>query len=174
MPPFDVAAMIAEDDTMNGKGLRPFRFGYNHLVSIDPQNSGSWITLSNGDRIWRLLIQSPDAFSINLGFSYFNLPVDAKMYVFSTDRQTVYGAFTHQNNNADNVFATDLVPGSAIIVEYFEPAHVSGQGGFVINRVTHAYHDVFGVLNSTRGFGDAGNCQFNSVCSLSAGWEEQI
>lgn len=173
MPGFDVAAMIAEDDTINGKGLRPYRFGYNHSVSLDPQNSGAWMTLPNGDRLWRLMIQSPGAFSINLGFSYYELPVDAKLFVFSADRKTVYGAFTHQNNNEEHVFATDLIPGSAIIVEYFEPSHVNSQSSFVIDRVTHAYRDVFGIINE-KGFGDAGSCQFNSVCPLSAGWEEQI
>jgi hypothetical protein len=42
MPSFDVNAMLAEDDTMNIKGVRPYRFGYSHSVAINNYSHGVW------------------------------------------------------------------------------------------------------------------------------------
>ena len=173
MPTFDVDAMLLEDETLNIKGNGPYRFGKNFDVNLNPNNSGSWFTYPNGDRLWQLQISSTDAYSINLQFSYYQLPPDAEMFVYNHNRTMVIGAFTHLNNQDDHLFATDLVQGDQIIVEYFEPKHVSGMGSFNISTVTHAYRNIFSE-DFTKGFGTSGSCQNNVACPLASGWEDQI
>ncbi len=173
MPGFDVDAMLLEDETLNQKGNGPYRFGKNFDVDFNLNNAGSWFTYPNGDRLWQLEISSTNAYSINLQFGYFNIPPDAELFVYNTSRTMVIGAFTHLNNQEDGLFATDLVQGAQIIVEYFEPMQVRGMGAFNISRVTHAYRNIFSE-EFVKGFGTSGSCQNNVACPLSAGWEDQI
>lgn len=173
MPGFNPAAMLLEDETLNQKGNGPYRFGKNFDVNLNLNNSGSWFSYPNGDRLWQLAISSTNAYSINLQFGYYNLPPDAELFVYNASRTMVIGAFTHLNNQEDGLFATDLVQGDKIIVEYFEPAQVSGMGAFSISTVTHAYRNIFSD-EFTKGFGTSGICQFNVACPLSTGWEDQV
>lgn len=41
---------------------RPHLYGRAFNVNINFSNSGTWDTLSNGDRIWRLRVVCPDAY----------------------------------------------------------------------------------------------------------------
>jgi hypothetical protein len=173
MPAFDPTAMLLEDETLNQKGNGPYRFGKNFDVNLNQSNAGSWFTYANGDRLWQLEISSTNAYSINLQFSYYHLPPDAEMFIYNKTKSMVIGAFTHLNNQEDGLFATDLVQGDKIVVEYFEPVQVRGLGAFNISTVTHAYRNIFSE-EFTKGFGTSGACQFNTACPLSTGWEDQI
>lgn len=173
MASFDVDAMLTEDEMLNGKGQGPYRFGKNFDVAYDRFNSGRTQTIPGLGEIWQLRIHSADAFSINLQFSYFRIPEGSELFIYNLSRSMVIGAFTSVNNQEDFLFATDLVQGDEIILEYFEPATVPFPGAFTLSTITHAYRNLFSE-EFTRGFGDSGNCQFNTACSLSAGWEDQI
>ncbi|MCL1937725.1 MAG: hypothetical protein FWF52_04935 [Candidatus Azobacteroides sp.] len=65
MPSLDMKRIIQEDNEEESKGLPP-RFGYKLKVDYNLDNSGEWTVLSNGDRVWRLIISCPGALSINL------------------------------------------------------------------------------------------------------------
>lgn len=99
-----------------------FRFGIDIDVNMGLNNSGTWDTLKNGDKIWRLKIFSKGAFSVNLIYDDFWLPEGAQFFVYNEDKSMILGAFTSDvSNNSYNKFSTDLVKGEAIILEYFEP-----------------------------------------------------
>ena len=170
MPSFDLAALQAED-AINDTHKGPWRFGYNHFVNLGLTNSGNWTTLENGDRLWRLGIRSANAMTINLAFNNFYLPEGAKLFLYNADRTHVIGAFTNKNNQADKEFGADLINGSSVIVEYFEPAAVAGQGTFNLFRVTHGYRSL--KEHALRSYGDAGNCQINVNCTLGNNWQDQ-
>lgn len=175
MEPLDVATLIAEDETGNVKG-NAFRFGKDIDVDLNLNNAGLWQTLKNGDRVWRLGIQSRGAYSINLIFSDFFMPEGAKMFVYNADKSMVIGAFTSFNNKEHGKFSTTVVEGDHIIIEYFEPAAVRNQGRIAVNKVIHAYRNIFfGKRNGeARDFGDSGSCNNNVNCPVSAGWENQV
>jgi hypothetical protein len=172
-PLFDVEALNLEDETLNQKGYGPYRFGKNFSVNLNPANTGIWSTFPNGDRLWQLEIFSPNAYSINLQFSYYKLPPEATMYIYNESKTMVLGAFTDINNQEDGLFATDLVKGDKIMVEYFEPYQVKGLGAFNISTITHAYRNLFSD-EFNRDFGTSGNCQNNVACPIASGWEDQI
>ncbi len=175
MPTVEVATLMMEDETRNVKG-NSYRFGKDLDVNLNLSNSGIWQTLKNGDRVWRLGIKSTNAYSINLIFSQFYMPAGAKMFVYNADKSMVIGAFTNFNNKDHGKFSTDVVQGDHIILEYFEPAAVTGMGRIEVSKVIHAYYNVFfgNDGNSGRSFGQSGSCNNNVVCPLSVGWENQI
>jgi hypothetical protein len=53
LPSIDRYALEQEDKEDEAKGMLP-RFGFPHEVNYNLENSGEWITLSNGDKLWRL------------------------------------------------------------------------------------------------------------------------
>lgn len=127
MPRVDLAKIIEEDSAESMVGIPP-RFGYPIDVDFNLNNSGTWIDLPNGDRIWQLGIRSEGALSINLLYDNFWLPEGAKFFVFSEDRKHSIGAMTSVNNKGEkeNVqgFATGLIYGESIVLEYYLPKGV--------------------------------------------------
>lgn len=170
LPAFDLSSLQAED-AINDKSKGPFRFGYNHNVNFSLNNSGTWITLPNGDRLWQLYIKSPGAVSMNLAFDNFFMPEGAKLFVYSADKSIVIGAFTTLNNQDDKAFATDLIAGDAIVLEYYEPQSVTNQGHIQLFRVTHGYRSYKDYLG--KAFGSSGSCQENINCPLGDNWQNE-
>lgn len=177
MPAFDLAALLAED-AINDQSKGPFRFGFNHMVNIG-LNNGTWTTLANGDRLWQMEVTSVGAQTINLAFDDFYMPEGGKLFIYNTTKTFVMGAFTNQNNQEDKQFATDLIPGDAIVLEYFEPAKVANQGRINLFRVTHGYRGVddyvrnFTGAGDEKNFGGSGSCQINVNCSLGTNWQNE-
>jgi lysyl endopeptidase len=67
----DMEAVHLEDAENDEKG-KPYRVGINIPVSYNMLNSGTWIELPNGDKIWRMGIRIPGATGLSL---YFSSPV---------------------------------------------------------------------------------------------------
>ncbi|MDR0763302.1 MAG: hypothetical protein LBF01_02250, partial [Bacteroidales bacterium] len=98
LPYLDMETIYREDKDREEKKLPP-RFGYRHPVHFTLNNSGQWITLPNGDNLWKLDIYCPEALSINLLYDKFHIPERAKFFVYSSDKKQSIGAFTSINNN---------------------------------------------------------------------------
>ncbi|MDF1544758.1 MAG: PKD domain-containing protein [bacterium] len=169
----DRPTLLAEDE-IDKKFGTPLRFGFPHDVSYNLENSGVWETLPNGDRLWNLRLECPEAYSINLVYDDFHLPEGAKFYLYSEDRSMVIGAFTARNNKADRVFSTSPVKGDVCILEYYEPAEVDFPGTISISRIVHAYHNLFSRNFAEKaGFGSSGSCNNNVNCPEGAGWQDE-
>jgi hypothetical protein len=168
LPRVDVAALLEEDAKEEGKNI-PYRFGYPMEVNFNLDNSGTWETLPNGDRVWRLKIESNGAYSINFIYNDFWLPEGGKFFIYNEDKSEVIGAFTNRNNNENGEFATGLVRGSAMILEYFEPAIVSSKGFISVSTVVHGYKNLF-----ADDFGQSGSCNINVMCSQGEPWSNEI
>jgi len=167
----DVEKLKQEDLVLDEKKDIPWRFGENIDVNINPGNAGRWDYLDNGGRIWRTAVFSKGAYSINLTFDDYKLPQGAQLYVYNHERTMVIGAFTDFNNQDDNYFATTLVHGEHIIIEYYEPANVEFPGRLNLGMVTHAYRNPYDFVKA---FGQSGSCNLNVVCQEAEGWEQQI
>ena len=167
----DVQQLLAQDSVNDNNKDIPWRFGWNLYVSYDMANSGVWDVLPNGGRLWRLAIKCPGALSINLTFDNYRLPPGATFFEYNADRSQVIGAFTDFNNREDSAFATTLVKGEEIIMEYYEPKGSAFKGQVHLNRVTHGYRDAFTYAKS---FGSSGSCNNNVHCPEAANWQNQV
>jgi hypothetical protein len=172
LPAVDVATLMQEDAARAAQGLKgPSRFGFTHATDYTLQNSGSWFTMPNGDRIWRLQLHCPEALSINLQFSTYVIPEGARMFLYN-EAGTVRGSFTAQSNPGHTAFGTAPLEGDRITVEYIEPPAVAGQGSLTISQVIHGYC-LFGKSND-RSFGDSGPCNVNTICPEGDNWRQEI
>lgn len=171
MPPIDPEAIAARDAQTAASGAKgPFWFGYNHAVDLGLDNSGIWQTLSNGDRVWRLGIACPEAYSINFEFHEFVIPDGAQVFVYN-EAEDVLGAFEANSNPGQHQLGVDLLAGDRITIEYVEPARVAGQGRLRVGQVTHGYRDLFG---QDRALGESGSCNNNVICPVGDPWRDQI
>jgi hypothetical protein len=176
LPAFDLDAICQEDKVDEQNGIPP-RFGYRHSVNYNLTNSGTWTTLSNGDKIWQLEIYSPGALSINLLYDKFWLPEGTKFFVYSSNRKHSIGAFTSVNNkgNTKNIqgFATGLIYGDKVILEYYLPQNVEVQGVISIAYVVHGYRYIVLPESTEAGYGESGSCQVNVNCSEGQNWQNE-
>jgi len=150
---------------------QPLRFGKAISVDINLQNSGSWETLADGSRIWRLELTTEGAFSTNIIFKKFKLPIGATLHVVSTTEEAYLGAFTALNNKEDLQMATGPLAGDSFILEYFEPKEVIGAGVIELESVVHAYRNFFGKGEKN---GRSGLCNVNTICPEGNEWRDQI
>lgn len=161
MESVDVGALMAEDVFNDKIKDQPWRFGKDLFVNLNPENSGVWNVLKNGDRLWRLGISSKGALSINLTFDKYKLPEGASMFIYNQNQSVVLGSFTSANNQKDRYFAVSPISGESIIIEYYEPAHTKFQGEINLWRVTHGYRDI---NLYQKAFESSGICNVNAIC----------
>ena len=171
MPSFDMARVAAEDAENDGvKGI-PWRFGYSHPVNLGLED-GIWTVLENGDRVWRMLISSPGAISLNFIFDDFFMPEGGSLYLYSDDREDLLGAYTSIQNQDNRMLGTWLVYGDKVWLEYYEPQNVYGMGSINISNITHGYRNA-DKRSQEKGLNDSGDCMLDVDCNVGDDWQAQ-
>jgi lysyl endopeptidase len=168
MPGFNLEALKKEDAINDPGKNKPWRFGYEFMVDHNLGNSGSWHTLQNGDRIWRIRFTSEGAKTMNFLFSDFYMPQGATIYLYSQDHSDILGAYDARQNNPERVLGTWLVKGSDVYIEYYEPAAVAGQGRLEIFKVVHGYrtHSEGFLKAPDDGLNNSGDCNYDVDCYI--------
>ena len=165
-PKLDMEKIAKEDEEDELYDMPP-RFGYSHFVNYDLDNSGTWFELPNGDKLWQLEVVCPDALSVNFCYDKFWVPEGGKFFVYSKDRKHTIGAFTSRNNKGDreNIrgFATGLIYGDNVVLEYYQPKEVTADAIISIAKVVHGYRYF--------GFGASGDCMVNVNCYEGQNWQ---
>ena len=164
MSEVDVEGLFREDAQ---PGNKPFRYGYKQDVNFTTSNSGVWHILENGDALWRLTIESSDAYAIRLFFNELDIPEGAMLHVYGNNTEEFFGGYTYMNN--DSFFSTPLVPGDKCTVEYFEPITALYNGNIEIINIIHDYRDFYTIISGSRD-----ECGTNVVCSEAAAYQESI
>ena len=151
------------------------QFAYDFSVNIDVKAS-SWVDSISIGEIYRLKIKSDGAKSLNLIFSKYHLPSGAKLFIYSSDKKSLIGAFTSNNNSESGVLPTTPIYGDEIVIEYFEPCYARSQGKLMIGKVNH---DFVGIVanpdtrqrDNEYGYGFSGPCMVDVNCSEGADWQ---
>jgi len=176
MPFLDMLKIEQEDAEDNLNGVPP-RFGFPHETNFTLENSGEWIELPDGDKIWRLQIYCPYATSINLLYDHFWLPEGAKFFIYNNDYKEQLGAFTSKNNKGKKEemrgFATGLIFGDNITLEYYLPKEVEDMGIISVSHVVHGYRFFTMQEDLGRGFGDSWSKHININCPKGAAWQKE-
>jgi len=165
----NITALKNEDATIDHTGTAPWRFGYNNETQLGFENSGSWHTLPNGDRVWLLELACKNALTINLTFTNLDIPEGNGLFVYNPSKDFILGKFT-ENHVYKGVLGTELVPGSRVVVEYFVPKN-NPQGYVNISRVTHGYRTA--EEYSEKAFGSSGACNMNVNCADGLPWQQE-
>ena len=164
LPYLDNAKLFqASADEMEEGKLKPLRFAESIPVCLNTENSGEWITY-NDHKIWTVEIRSPGAKSLNLIFDHYHIPDNARLFVYSEDKEHLIGAFTSENNKSSGILATVPVKGDHIIVQYEEPFDADFDGELSIGNVNHDFIGILNLKADRRPRGISGSCNVNVNC----------
>jgi len=171
LPAPDVWVLMAEDNSREA-GV-PERMGISIPADFNILNSGEWLTSENGTRVWHLKLTAEGAIGLGLYFSHYQLEPGARLYVYSADKSHIIGAFTDANNAPGGLFATEVVKGDCIIIEYSGPAGSRERPPFEISSVLYVYRPMLfpGDARNTQG---AGSCQVNTACPEGNEYRDEI
>ncbi len=153
-------------DPLAGKFSSDYRlqFGYAVDTNINVLQLGKWDTLSNGDKICRIKIHCINAYSVNLIFDNFWLAPGSELFIYNEDTSVILGAFVPElNNHKHRKFATDIVKGSSIIIDYYEPSYSPGSI-LNISKVIYGFVDIFS------GTGLSAPCNVDVNCPIGDAW----
>ncbi|NPA68880.1 MAG: T9SS type A sorting domain-containing protein [Chlorobi bacterium] len=169
LPELDNKKLLAEAIENESKD-KPWQFGKNIFIDIDFKSLAFADSLPQGV-LYRLKIISKGALTLNLKFSEFKIPEKAVLYIYNSDKSDIIGGFTSANMQKSETFATSLIKGDKIILEYFEPYKSDFSGKLVIGRVTHGFR---GVGEANKSFGSSGDCNMNVACPDADDWQDQV
>lgn len=171
----DVASAIIEDEEGDQKGA--YRIGLNIPLDFSIQNSGTWMELENGDKIWRLGIRAPEAMAITLYFgSPVQIPEGGKLHAYNGRKSQYIGAYTA---NTPGFQAMEMIQGDFITLEYFMPAGSTELPTIEISEMAYIYRGVedrVGVFIDgwSQDLNRADACQVDVACTPEInGWEAQ-
>ncbi len=134
------------------------QFAFKTDVNIDIAKEASSVV--DGENIvYRLIINSENAKSLNLIFTSLHLPDNAKVYLFRPDGGEIYGAYTNRSFSGD-VFATTPVSGDSIMIQCEVPVSSADSFSATISAVNVGFDELRLLPNS----GKASFCETDMVC----------
>jgi lysyl endopeptidase len=166
----DRERLLAEDRKPGRSPQRPgpLRFAITEDVDFTVDNSGTWRDLEDG-RLWRLIIQSPQAVSQNLGFTRFDMPQGSKLWIYDPEQKRVEGPYTAQHRSRHGRLWTPIIEGDEIVVEIFVPKGLPNPA-IVIGKVNKGYR----VLGKGGAEKSHGACNNDVICPEGDPWRDQI
>jgi hypothetical protein len=146
-------------------------------VNYTLENSGEWVDLDDGGRVWKLEIKADNALGLFIFYKNFFLPNGARLFVYDENQKQLLGGYTYLNNSNSGKFMTGMIEGETAVIEYFEPWYAKGQGRFEINRIMQAYDrekivSDYPFQNYT-GFGESLPCHTNVNCEIGDDFDDQ-
>jgi len=167
----DIIALKAEDAIVEAQKIGPWRFGHNNYVNLNMNNSGTWMNLQNGGKVWRLKLTCENALTVNLTLDNVVIPEGNELYVYNPQKDFILGKFTSYHLY-EGELGTELVPGNTAIVEYYvAPENINSIAQLNINTVTHGYRTANEFQE--KAFGSSGNCNMNANCDDADPWDLQ-
>ena len=173
IPSPDVSLLRKADDEQGKAGL-PFRVGTCIPLQINLAEESFLQTLSDGGHILSIRIVTKKAVGTVLYYDAFKIPKEGKLYIYSSDRHTVLGAYTEISNPSGGPFATPFIPGDTLCLEYYHPdlQDATALPDIRISDLSFIYRTE-GFINNSKGFGHSDWCEVNINCPEGDNWKNE-
>jgi lysyl endopeptidase len=184
----DLQQVLAEDAKASRMDPKPYRAGVLINTDFSFPESGTFITLADGKKIWRAQMNVTHAPATVLYYDQFRLPQGVKFYLTNANQKQVLGAFTSNNNNDENLFATQEVQGGIVNFELDIDKNVSNKdiklhvnkAGYMYRSVEHLQYFAGNDDNGTatkptadQFAGYSSTCEINAICPAGQAYPEQ-
>lgn len=161
LPRQDNAALRDAEAERRQSG-QPRTFAVDLPVHVSPATHGEWHTDAAGHAVWQMRIRSEGAESLNLGFSEYQLPPGAELYL--SNEQDRYGPFTAADNKPHAEFWSPLLTGDELLVELVLPDQDRSAAKLLITTVNHDFEGVGDLLS--------GDCNLDVACGAAEGFPQ--
>lgn len=178
----DWAAQLRREQE-NTKVIRPVTVALFSKADFGFPQSGQFVHLDNGEKVWRGKISVPGAPAIGLLYDQFKLPKGVKLFLSNDNHQQVIGAFDADNNDASATFVNDAIQGSIVHVELnIAPQvnmneiklHINNAAVFhrAIEhlKVYSGVNTLFANLYDSSLNGSSSKCMINAICPQGANY----
>lgn len=146
------------------------RFAIAHMHKVAPTQFGTWDQPNATTKRWRMAIASPEANSINLGFTRFNLPEGAELTLLDKKGQAQFRSFTAADNDDHGQLWTPMVTGDELTLVLTVPADRAKAVELELGSINHGYRG----LSEVPWFAKSGACNVDVVCPEGDDWREEI
>lgn len=171
LPPEDARRVEGLKSASNNSFKKALNYATERYLDLSPEFNGEWV--DKGDKsIWRVHVISPEAYSLGVVFSEYQLSDKAKLFIYSPDGKYIKGSFDHRNNKSSSTFFVNHLPGEELIVELQVQGVNRDYGSLRIASVSHAFLPVFatkGVGNT--GLGTSQECEIDINCTEGDDWQ---
>lgn len=131
-------------------------------ISIESLNN--WITLPDGSLSFLAAFHLEEAQGVGISFSKINIPDGAKLFVYNSSFQNVYGYFDQSNVLSDNSFSIQPVAGNTIHLEINCKKENAHELTFIIDGFAYFFETDFFNKSNSASSGQSGDCQVNVNC----------
>jgi lysyl endopeptidase len=155
-----------QEDNSEDPRLKPARSGMMIETDYNPGNSGTWDTLSDGMRIWRIAFRVKDARLLNLLLKPYHVEPGVKIFLYDSLQQNILGAFTDLNNKPIQMLSTGFIPGDLLIFELQVPFYTKKDCMITIAGIGCDFAEKSGLKHLKDGwFGLSGDCNVDINCN---------
>jgi subtilisin-like proprotein convertase family protein len=161
MPALQNQDLVFQEETRRKSSDTAAKFAYPFSVDYDIQKSGTWESVGDHS-IWRLVIESEGAHSLNLGFNKFHLPPTAKLYIYDYFGGERLRPFLPADNEEHEQLWAPLIASDKIVIEVNVKSKEVDDVQLVLNYVNHDFMDVQKSIS--------GACHIDVSCGSSTGY----
>lgn len=155
---------VIEQDNNTESMYKTRRFGVILPLGVDFFEKADYAEIDKG-KLWVLRVRSDNAQALTIYSDNFYLPEGGELFVYNKDQSQVIGAFTSLNNHDSKSFATELIYGDEMVIEYFQPNYVIEQPILKLSEIGYAYRDcVYEPTKASSEYGASGSCNVNVNC----------
>ena len=168
LPPIDLAAVLAEDEAgLSTPRKSVTRIGVFQVpatpvtVTGTAANLGAWQLLSDGSRLWNVVIHAPDAIGQRIHFSRIALPAGSRVSLYNAGNPgESYGPYYGPATGETDLWSATCFA-DAVVVECYAPAGTDiAKIDLAIDRTIHVYRG-FEALPWEK---SAGSCNLDVAC----------
>jgi len=168
LEPIAPETLLREDTAADPGG--PLRYAVPADMDVTPDRYGTWETLANGGRVWRLRVYAPMATDLSFGFTRFKLPEGATLHVLQEGNTLYQGPYTAHHQQKTGELWTAAVLGERAILELYVPPETKQEPELRLGRVLRGYRGIFDPEPRAK----QGSCNIDVVCPEGDGWRNQI
>lgn len=156
-------------DMQRMKDGHPLRIAVGQPVDFNIDNSGQWLTLPSGDRIWQQTIESEGANGLIITFEKLYIPEGGRLFIYTADHDQLE-IFDSASPNNGRAYATEILYQDEISLEYIASTISNEEPIININDVAYVYN-----AKRERNLLKADNilCYINVGCEEGEKWELQ-
>ncbi|WP_345424451.1 SdrD B-like domain-containing protein [Halioxenophilus aromaticivorans] len=177
LPGLDNAKLKQRDAAARAKQPKSYvlQFAEPQSVAVKP-NAWQEVQVPNGSKaiamsVWRTEVKSPGAFSLNFGFSRYQMPEGGSLHIYTPDRKQRIRAFTAADNDIHGELWTPMLTGDTAIIEVNVPTSKLKQLKLELASVNHGY---VAASMAELAREKSGNCNVDVVCPVGDEWRDQI
>lgn len=179
----------AQNNLFSSNLTGKFRFGKSFSVDIDLMGFETIVSGQPIIRVWRMLITSPGASSLNFVFDRFRgLSRSGELYLvpvelvddsngrYSVQSGRIRGPFTWHNVKSHGEFATFPIDSDAVLVEYYDDSVEFTKPDIHISKIIHGFQSTTTSstpLNPPPHALQSGPCNVDISCKLGLPWRRR-